>query len=107
MNQNYARQGRPFGETEGVREAAEAVSHADLSDFFRRYAAGTDELPWDNFLQAVGMRLVKKSSSSANLGFVAVRNFNASPTVTRLETESNAYRAGLSLGDASSKSMAG
>jgi len=100
MNQNYARQGRPFGETDGVREAAEAVSHADLSDFFRRYAAGTDELPWDNFLQAVGMRLVKKSSSSANLGFVAVRNFNASPTVTRLETESNAYRAGLSLGDA-------
>ena len=44
--------------------------------------------------------MVKKSSSSANLGFVAVRNFNASPTVTRLETESNAYRAGLSLGDA-------
>jgi predicted metalloprotease with PDZ domain len=99
MNQNYARQGRFFAETEGIRQAAEAVSHTDLTDFFRKYAAGTDELPWDDFLQAVGIRLVKKSLSSADLGFVAVRNFNASPTITRLETESNAYRAGLSLGD--------
>ena len=100
MNQNYARQGRFFAETEGIRQAAEAVSHTNLTEFFLNYAAGTNELPWDDFLQAVGMKLVKKSSSSADLGFVAVRNFNASPTVTRLETESNAYRAGLSLGDA-------
>ena len=99
MNQNYARQGRFFADSEGVRQGADAVSHANLTDFFRKYVAGTDEIPWDDFLQTVGMRVLKKNSSTANLGFVAVRNFNASPTVTRLETESNAYRAGLSLGD--------
>ena len=99
MNQNYARQSRFFAETEGVRQSAEAVSHADLTEFFRKYVAGIDEIPWDDFLQTVGLRLVKKSLSIADLGFVAVRNFNASPTVTRLESESGAYRAGLSLGD--------
>jgi predicted metalloprotease with PDZ domain len=99
MNQNYARQGRFFPETEGIRRSAEAVSHADLGDFFKKYVAGTEEIPWDDFLRTVGLRLVKKTSSTADVGFVAVRNFNASPTVTRLETESNAYRAGLTSGD--------
>jgi predicted metalloprotease with PDZ domain len=99
MNQNYARQGRFFADSDGVRQGADAVSHANLTDFFRKYVAGTDEIPWDDFLQTVGMRVLKKNSSTADLGFVAVRNFNASPTVTRLETESNAYRAGLSVGD--------
>ena len=99
MNQNYARQGRFFAETEAIRQTAESVSHADLAEFFRKYASGTDEIPWDDFLKTVGMQLKKKISSTADLGFVAVRNFNASPTVTRLETESGAYRAGLSLGD--------
>jgi predicted metalloprotease with PDZ domain len=100
MNQNYARQGRFFAETDGIREAAEAVSHTDLTEFFRSYVSGLDEIPWDDFLRTVGLRLGTKSLSIADLGFVAVRNFNASPTVTRLETESGAYRAGLSLGDA-------
>lgn len=100
MNQDYARQGRVFPDSEGVRQSAEGVSHTDLGYFFQRYVAGTEEIPWDDFLQTVGLRLARKTSSSADPGFVAVRNFNASPTVTRLATESNAYRAGLSLGDA-------
>ena len=35
MNANYAKKGRFFNESEGVREAAEAVSHADLSGFLQ------------------------------------------------------------------------
>jgi predicted metalloprotease with PDZ domain len=99
MNQQYARQGRFFNDTEGIRVAAESVSHQDLSDLFRKYVAGTEEIPWDEFLKTVGMHLKKNSLSTADLGFVAVRNFNNSPAVTRLETESAAYRAGLALGD--------
>jgi predicted metalloprotease with PDZ domain len=99
MNQTYAKQGRFFADTEAIKQAAESVSHADLSEFFRKYVAGTEELPWDDFLKTVGMQLKKKILSTADLGFIAVRNFNASPAVTRLETESAAYRAGLSLGD--------
>src|SRR3989454_10801226 len=41
MNQNYARKSRYFKDSDGVREAAEAVSHADLGWFFSKYVAGT------------------------------------------------------------------
>jgi predicted metalloprotease with PDZ domain len=100
MNRQYAHQGRFFNDTEAIRQVAEAVSGADLSDFFVKYVAGTAEIPYDDFLRAVGLQLAKKSITTADLGFIAVRNFNAPPTVTRLETDSSAYRAGLSLGDA-------
>ena len=43
MNQNYAKKGRFFPDSDGVREAAEAVSHADLGWFFAKYVAGTEE----------------------------------------------------------------
>jgi predicted metalloprotease with PDZ domain len=99
MNQNYAKSGRFFADSEAIRQSAEAVSHVDLSEFFHKYVAGTEEIPWNDFLKTVGMQLKKKSLTTADLGFTAVRNFNSSPAVTRLETESAAYRAGLGLGD--------
>ena len=36
MNANYAKKGRFFNDSEGVREAAEAVSHTDLSCVLRK-----------------------------------------------------------------------
>ena len=55
MNENYAKKGRFFNDSEGVREAAEAVSHADLTSFFTKYVAGTEEIPWDDFFRSVGL----------------------------------------------------
>ena len=57
MNENYARKGQFFPDTEGVRRAAEAVSHADLGWFFQKYVAGTEEIPWDDFFKNVGLHL--------------------------------------------------
>jgi predicted metalloprotease with PDZ domain len=99
MNQIYAKQGRFFADTDAIKQTAESVSHADLSEFFRKYVQGTTEIPWDDFLKTVGMQLKKRTLSTGDSGFVAVRNFNNPPAVTRLETDSAAYRAGLSLGD--------
>ncbi len=53
MNANYAQKSKFFDESNGVRAAAETVSHADLGWFFAKYVAGTDELPWDDFLRSV------------------------------------------------------
>jgi predicted metalloprotease with PDZ domain len=36
MNQHYARQGKFFPDSDGVREAAEAVSHANVESFFQK-----------------------------------------------------------------------
>ena len=66
------RTGQFFPDSEGVRNAAEAVSHADLGEFFQKYVAGTEEIPWNDFFRTVGLRLVRQTESVADPGFVAI-----------------------------------
>jgi predicted metalloprotease with PDZ domain len=98
MNEN-ARKGQFFADSEGVRQAAELVSHADLGWFFQKYVSGTEEIPWDKFLAAVGLHLVRQTVSVADPGFVAVRNFDAAPSVASVAAGGEAERAGLAVGD--------
>ncbi|MFZ0138420.1 MAG: PDZ domain-containing protein [Candidatus Sulfotelmatobacter sp.] len=98
MNQNYAKKDRFFPDSDGVREAAEAVSHADLRWFFNRYVAGTDEIPWDDFFRGVGLRLIESKNTIADAGFVASRNFDG-PMTASVTAGSEAERAGLQTGD--------
>jgi predicted metalloprotease with PDZ domain len=100
MNQNYAKKGRFFSDSDGVREAAEAVSHADLGWFFTKYVAGTEEIPWDDFFRSVGLRLVQGTKTTADTGFVASRNFDGPVTVASVAAGSDAERAGLQVGEA-------
>jgi predicted metalloprotease with PDZ domain len=99
MNENYARKEQFFPDSAGVRRAAEAVSHSDLGWFFQKYVAGTDEIPWDDFFRSVGLHLVHRVVSIADLGFVATQNFDAAPIVSAVIAGSAAEQAGLSLGD--------
>jgi predicted metalloprotease with PDZ domain len=100
MNQNYANKGRFFPDSEGVREAAEAVSHADLKWFFAKYVSGTEEIPWNDFFRSVGLRLIEGTSKVADAGFVASRNFDGPVTVASVTAGSDAERAGLQTGEA-------
>jgi len=99
MNQHYAKKGLFFDDSEGVREAAEAVSHADLSWFFAKYVSGTDEIPWNDFFRGVGLHLVQAKTTTADAGFVASRNFDGPMTVGAVTAGSEAERAGLLSGD--------
>jgi len=99
MNQNYAKKGRFFPDSDGVREAAEAVSHADLEWFFAKYVAGTEEIPWNDFFRGVGLRLVEVKNTTADAGFVASRNFDGPMTVAAVTAGSAAELAGVQSGD--------
>ncbi len=99
MNENYARRGKFFSDTEGVRRAAEAVSHADLGWFFQKYVAGTDEIPWDDFFKSVGLHLTRRATAVADPGFVATRNFDAALVVSAVTPGSPAESAGLAVGN--------
>ncbi len=64
LNQQYAHQGRFYADSGGVRTAAEEVvreanrgARTDLADFFRRYVAGSDELPLAEWLAIAGLTL--------------------------------------------------
>jgi predicted metalloprotease with PDZ domain len=99
MNENYAKKGIPFPETAGVREAGEAVSHADLSSFFEKYVQGTEEIPWDDFFRGVGLRVEESGNTIADAGMVASRNFDGPMTVSQVAAGGGAERAGLQVGD--------
>jgi predicted metalloprotease with PDZ domain len=99
MNQNYARQGRFFADTQGVAQAAETVSKSHFDWFFEKYVAGDGEIPWDDFFSGVGLRVVGEASHVADPGFSAVRSFDQPPTVTQVTPGGKAEHAGLAAGD--------
>ncbi len=99
MNLNYAKKGRFFPDSDGVREAAEGVSHADLRSFFQNYVAGTDEIPWDKFFRVVGLHLVETTNTVPDAGFGASRNFDAPMIVSMVNPGGSAELAGLQVGD--------
>jgi predicted metalloprotease with PDZ domain len=99
MNENYARKGSFFNDSAGVREAAEAVTHANLDSFFAKYVAGTEEIPWNDFFRSVGLRIEALPNTVSDAGFTASRNFDAPMTVGAVTAGSEAEQAGLRLGD--------
>jgi len=99
MNDHYAKQGRFFPDSDGVRQAAEAVGHTDLRWFFQKYVAATEEIPYDDFFKTVGLRLVRHTIVVADPGFTPVRNFGAPPSVGTVVSGGEAEAAGLAVGD--------
>jgi predicted metalloprotease with PDZ domain len=99
MNEHYAKQGKFFSDSEGVRQAAETLSHADFAEFFHEYVSGTEEIPWDQFFQRVGLRTTTTTVTFADPGFKATRIFDQPFAVVQVEQGSGAERAGVRVGD--------
>src|SRR5262249_15620916 len=66
---------------------------------FSKYVAGTEEIPWNDFLRYVGLRVETSSVTIADPGFVASRNFDGPVSVIAVTPASEAERAGLRAGD--------
>jgi predicted metalloprotease with PDZ domain len=99
LNDHYAKQGKFFADSEAVREAAESLSNTDLKEFFRDYVSGVDEIPWDKFLAAVGLRALTVEATFADPGFEAIQSFDQPPIVVSVQPGGEAERAGLKSQD--------
>ena len=99
LNQTYGKKGKYFNESEGIQQAAEAVSGAEFGEFFRKYVAGTEEVPYDEFLSWVGLRVVAQEKTVVDSGFRAARNFDAAPAVVSVAAGGDAEKSGLVVGD--------
>jgi len=101
MNQAYAKQGKYYDDTNGVRAVAEEVSGTSLDDFFRRYVSGTDEIPYDQFLGPAGLQLKVELHNIADLGFWTAggRAGGSTVAVSQVVPGSGAEAAGLLAGD--------
>jgi len=99
MNQHYAKEGKYFADSDGIRDAAEALTGTSFTDFFHHYVSGTDEIPYDTFFGTVGLHLQQTQSRTAYAGFTATANFSLTPVVASIDPGGEAQRAGLHTGD--------
>jgi predicted metalloprotease with PDZ domain len=68
MNDEYARQGKFYNESEGILTVVEEVAGKSFEDFFRRYVAGAEEIPYDDFFSIAGLALKNDAVATAALG---------------------------------------
>jgi predicted metalloprotease with PDZ domain len=69
LNDEYARQGKFYDDSNGVRAAAEKVAGKSFEDFFRRYISGVDEIPYNEVLSFAGLEL--KSDGAYSISEIA------------------------------------
>jgi predicted metalloprotease with PDZ domain len=106
LNDEYARRGRFYPDSAGIRKAAEEVirgadpeAQADLGDFFARYVAGTDEIPFADFLSRAGFVLQIRGRLGASLGLQVTHNRTGEAVMSDLDPGGVAERAGIREGD--------
>lgn len=99
MNIQYAKQGKFFADSDGVRDAVEKLTGADFHGFFADYVSGVKEIPWDSFFAYVGLKVSTVEASFVHRGFDVVQKFDQPPTVVRVQPGSEADRSGLKPDD--------
>jgi predicted metalloprotease with PDZ domain len=99
MNENYAKQGLYFPGSDGVQKAAEAVTGQSFAEFFQSYVAGVRELPYNDFFAFVGLQVAEANARYSTPGFTTTANLGGQPEVTKVDANSEAQRAGVSIGD--------
>jgi predicted metalloprotease with PDZ domain len=82
-----------------VRLTAEKVSGGSFEDFFTRYVAGAEALPYREVLQLAALELRTVEFKRATLGFLAERDASGAEVVRSVEADSPAAQAGLQVGD--------
>jgi predicted metalloprotease with PDZ domain len=106
LNEEYAKAGRFYDESDGLRAEMENVirkkapaADSDLSEFFKRYISGSDEIPYPDFLARAGWTIRDTSQRRAALGFSVSRDNGGLASIFSLDRESGANEAGLKEGD--------
>src|ERR1700685_44973 len=100
MNDVYAKQGRFYDESPGIRAVAENVAGVKFDNFFERYVAGTDEIPYGKLLEPAGLELKVELKKSADIGFWTVgRSAGSAVAISQVVPGGPAESAGLKPGD--------
>jgi predicted metalloprotease with PDZ domain len=74
MNEEYAKPHKFYDDRTGIRLAAEQVAGISFSDFFSRYVAGVEEIPYNDFLSAAGLELKSGTGPGARHSITEISN---------------------------------
>ena len=99
MNNEFAKKGKPYNDNADIQASMEKVAGSSFSDFFRKYVAGTEPLPYADVLRRAGLEFRETAVARATTGFDADRGTGTGMTVREVDSASAAWVAGLRLGD--------
>jgi predicted metalloprotease with PDZ domain len=99
MNDEFAKQNKPYRDSLDVRLTAEQVAGGSFEDFFRDYVSHAKPLPYSHILALAGLDLRTAQRKRPALGFFTERGASGEVSVQDLDPESSAAQAGLRSGD--------
>jgi predicted metalloprotease with PDZ domain len=100
MNTDFAKQGKAYRDSLDLRLSAEKIAGGSFEEFFQKYVAGAEALPYQQILGLAGMELRTVEHRRSTLGFHVERDPWGVLFVKSVESESSAAQAGLRDGDA-------
>jgi predicted metalloprotease with PDZ domain len=99
MNDNYAKKGVFFPDSDGVQQAAETITGQSFAEFFRDFVAGVREIPYSEFFGFVGLEVAEATTRTVTAGFTTTAFFGGQPEVAAVDPGSEAAHAGIAVGD--------
>jgi len=99
MNETFAKQGKTYRDSLDVRLTAEEIAGGSFEDFFQKYIANAEPLPYALVLAKAGLLLQRQKIVRAELGFSMERDASGKSIVRAVVPGSTAERSGLRAGD--------
>ncbi|MDX2241210.1 MAG: M61 family metallopeptidase [Leptolyngbyaceae cyanobacterium bins.302] len=84
---------------EELERAIEEIASFDLSEFFQKYLHTTDNLPFDEYLEPFGLRLLPDGDGSLPWLGLTLKTENGRDMIKFVEQGSPAQRVGMDAGD--------
>lgn len=98
-NEYYIKKKRGFTDAEFKKDLEKFVG-ADLTDFYKKYIDGTETIPYNDYFDAVGLRLVNTAANSSEPWLGATTTLrDGKLMVTFVSRESAAWNYGLNVND--------
>jgi predicted metalloprotease with PDZ domain len=99
MNNEFAKKNKPYRDSLDVRLMAERVAGGLFEEFFDRYVARAEPLPYARILPLAGLELRMAQRKRPALGFFTERGASGEVIARDVDPESSAAQAGLRSGD--------
>jgi predicted metalloprotease with PDZ domain len=99
MNEEFARGDRGYRDSLDVKLTVEKIAGSSFEDFFQRYIAGAEPLPYQHMFARAGLELRTEERRRPGLGFSARRDESGSLVVRGVDSGGAAEQAGLNVDD--------
>jgi predicted metalloprotease with PDZ domain len=99
MYKNFAERGRYYDDSADIRATVEQITEKSFEQFFQLYVSGADEIPYDDYLSAAGLRLKVAERTEAAFDFSPIRVPGGGWSVARTVPGGASDNAGLREGD--------